>query len=112
MNKSLIKFLTDFGPLLIFFVVYYTTDNNLLFAIPPLILATFLSLIIVYVLEKKIPYLPLVGAILVALFGGLTIFFANPIFIYLKPTVINIIFAVVLIGGKILLNKNLLKIFF
>ena len=111
MNKSLVKFITDFGPLLIFFTVYYKNDKNLIEAIPVLVVATLIAVIIVYVLEKKIPYLPLVGAILVALFGGLTIFFENPIFIYLKPTVINIIFAVVLIGGKILLNKNLLKIF-
>ena len=112
MNKSFVKFVTDFGPLLIFFIVYYKNDKNLVEAIPVLIVATLIAVIIVYILEKKIPYLPLVGAILVALFGGLTIFFNNPIFIYLKPTIINVIFAAVLIGGKILLNKNLLKVFF
>jgi len=111
-NKSFVKFITDFGPLLIFFTVYYKNDKNLVEAIPILIIATLIAVIIVYFLEKKIPYLPLVGAILVAFFGGLTIFFKNPIFIYLKPTIINIIFAIVLLGGKILLNKNFLKIFF
>ena len=112
MNKSLIKFLTDFGPLLIFFVVYYTTDNNLLFAIPPLILATFLSLIIVYVLEKKIPLIPLTGGILITFFGGLTLYFDNPVFLYIKPTIINLIFAGILIFGKYITKKPLLKIFF
>ena len=101
MNKSLIKFLTDFGPLLIFFVVYYTTDNNLLFALPPLILATFLSLIIVYVLEKKIPLIPLTGGILITFFGGLTLYFDNPVFLYIKPTIINLIFAGILIFENI-----------
>ena len=112
MNKSFIKFTADFGPLLIFFIVYYRADKNLIAAIPPLIIATLIAILIVYITEKKIPYIPLVGAVLISVFGGLTIFFKNPIFIYLKPTVINIIFAVVLFVSKTLLNKNLLKIFF
>ena len=112
MNKSLIKFLSDFGPLLIFFVVYYKSGKNLVVAIPPLILATLIAVIVIYIVEKKIPYIPLIGAFLISLFGGLTIFFKNPIFIYLKPTVINIIFAISLLVCKVFLNKNLLKIFF
>ena len=94
MNKSFVKFLTDIGPLLIFFIVYYKGGKNLLTAIPPLIVATLIAVLVVYFLEKKIPYIPLVGAILISIFGGLTIFFNNPIFIYLKPTVINILFAI------------------
>ncbi len=112
MNKSLVKFIADFGPLFIFFIIYYRSDKNLIEAIPALVIATLLAVIILYVLEKKIPYLPLIGCLLICVFGGLTIFFKNPIFIYLKPTVINLIFAVGLLGARILLNKNLLKIFF
>ena len=112
MNKSLIKFTTDFGPLLIFFIVYYKSDKNLITAIPPLIIATLAAVIIVYILEKKVPYVPLIGAILISLFGGLTIFFKNPIFLYLKPTIINIIFAIVLGIGKLFFKKNFLKVFF
>ena len=112
MNKSFVKFLTDFGPLFIFFVVYYKGGKNLIIAIPPLIVATLIAVIVVYFLEKKIPYIPLLGAILISLFGGLTIFFNNPIFIYLKPTVINILFAIGLIVGKLIFNKNFLKLFF
>ena len=84
MNKSFLKFLTDFGPLLIFFIVYYRGGKNLIIAIPPLIVATLLAVLVVYFLEKKIPYIPLTGAILITIFGGLTIYFNNPIFIYLK----------------------------
>ena len=112
MNRSLIKFITDFGPLLIFFIVYYKSDKNLITAIPPLIIATLIAVAIVYMLEKKIPYVPLLGALLISIFGGLTIFFKNPIFLYLKPTVINIIFAIVLFFGKVFFNRNFLKIFF
>ena len=112
MNKSLLKFLTDFGPLLIFFTVYYKSGNNLSIAIPPLIIATLISVIISYIVERKIPYLPLFGGIIISIFGGLTLYFNNPIFLYMKPTIINVIFALVLFAGKAFLNKNLLKYFF
>ena len=53
MNKSLLKFITDFGPLLIFFTVYYKSGNNLSIAIPPLIIATLIAVLISYIVEKK-----------------------------------------------------------
>ncbi len=109
MNKSFIKFATDFGPLLVFFIIYYRNDKDLVSAIPALIIATLIAICVIYMLEKRIPVLPLMGAILVCLFGGLTIFFNNPIFIYLKPTIINLIFAFALFFGKVVLNKNFLK---
>lgn len=111
MNKSFLKFVADFGPLLIFFTIYYKSGNNLAVAIPPLIIATIIAVISMYLLEKKIPYIPLIGGVLVSLFGGLTLYFNNPIFIYMKPTIINLIFAFALILGKIFLNKNFLKFF-
>ena len=109
MNKSFIKFVTDFGPLLAFFIIYYKNDKDLVSAIPALIIATLIAICVIYMLEKRIPILPLMGAVLVCLFGGLTIFFDNPIFIYLKPTIINLIFAFALFFGKVVLNKNFLK---
>ena len=109
MNKSFIKFATDFGPLLAFFIIYYKNDKDLVSAIPALIIATLIAICVIYMLEKRIPILPLMGAVLVCLFGGLTIFFDNPIFIYLKPTIINLIFAFALFFGKVVLNKNFLK---
>jgi len=108
-NKSFIKFATDFGPLLAFFIIYYRNDKDLVSAIPALIIATLIAVCVIYLLEKRIPILPLIGAILVCLFGGLTIFFDNPVFIYLKPTIINLIFAFALFFGKVVLNKNFLK---
>ena len=111
MNKSFLKFITDFGPLLIFFTIYYKSGNNLSTAIPPLIISTLIAVAIMYFVEKKIPYVPLIGAIVISLFGGLTLYFDNPIFIYMKPTIVNIIFAVILIVSNIYFNKNFLKLF-
>jgi len=110
-NKSFLKFITDFGPLLIFFIVYYKSGKNLTTAIPPLIIATIIAVALVYFIEKKIPYVPLIGGIVITLFGGLTLYFDNPIFIYMKPTIVNLIFACVLIVSNILYKKNFLKIF-
>ena len=108
-NKSLIKFVTDFGPLLVFFVVYYKSGKDIRVAIPPFIIATIVALAIVWFLERKIPMMPLLGGILITFFGGLTIYFNNPIFIYIKPTIINILFGITLLIGKYLSKEPLLK---
>ena len=108
-NKSFIKFITDFGPLLVFLSFYYKNEKNLTVAIPPFIVATLIALTVVWLLEKKIPMVPLLGGILITLFGGLTIYFKNPIFIYMKPTIINILFALGLIFGKFFTQEPVLK---
>ena len=109
MNRSLLKFITDFGPLLIFFTFYYQNEKNLQVAIPPFIIATIIAIIVVWMLEKKIPMVPLIGGIFITFFGGLTIYFDNPIFIYIKPTIINILFGLGLIFGKYFTQEPLLK---
>ena len=109
MNKSLLKFITDFGPLLIFFFFYYDSNKDLKVAIPPFIIATIISLVVVWFLEKKIPMVPLLGGILITFFGGLTIYFDNPVFIYIKPTIINLLFGLALLFGKYFTNEPILK---
>ena len=112
MNRALTKFLADFGPLLVFFIIYFNSGQNLKLAIPPFIIATIIALLIIYILEKRIPMVPLASGILITLFGGLTLYFDNKIFFYMKPTIINILFAGVLFFGKYFTKKSLLKIFF
>jgi len=109
MNKSLLKSITDFGPLLVFLFFYYNSDKNLKIAIPPFIIATIIALVIVWMLEKKIPMVPLIGGILITFFGGLTIYFNNPVFIYIKPTIVNILFGLALLFGKYFTNEPVLK---
>jgi len=112
MSRPIIKFAADFGPLLIFFTIYFNNENDLKTAIPPFIVATLIALIVIYFLEKRIPMVPLVSGILITFFGGLTLYFDNKIFFYMKPTIINILFAAVLFFGKYFTQKPLLKIFF
>ena len=73
MNKSLIKFITDFGPLLIFFIFY--KKYGMQEAILPLIIATTIAISFIYLTEKKVPTMPLISGILLAGFGGLTLYF-------------------------------------
>ncbi len=109
MNKSFLKFITDFGPLMIFFYYYYDSGKDLKVAIPPFIIATILALIIVWLFERKIPKVPLLSGILIIFFGGLTIYFNNPVFIYIKPTIINILFGLALIFGRYFTNEPIMK---
>ena len=108
----MIKFIADFGPLLVFFTIYFNSDNDLKSAIPPFIVATLIALAVVYFLEKRIPMVPLTSGILITLFGGLTLYFNNKVFFYMKPTIINLLFAGVLFFGKYVTKKPLLKKFF
>jgi len=108
-NKSLLKFITDFGPLLIFFVVYSKSGKNLSTAIPPLIIATIIAVLISYMVEKKIPYIPLIGGIIVSVFGGLTLYFNNPVFLYMKPTIINVFFGLALAFERFFVKERILK---
>ena len=104
--KPIFKLLIDIGPLAIFFIFY--TRSGLQEAILPLMIATVIAVIISYILEKKIPIMPTMGASIVLIFGGLTIYFNDETFIKMKPTIINAVFAVILYGG-IILKKPLLK---
>ena len=104
--KSLYKLLIDIGPLAVFFIFY--TRSGLQASILPFMIATVIAVLFSYILEKKIPIMPTVGAAIVLLFGGLTIYFDNDVFFKMKPTIINVLFAVILYGG-ILINKPLLK---
>ncbi len=104
--KSVYKLLIDIGPLAIFFIFY--TRSGLQASILPFMVATVIAVLFSYILEKKIPIMPTVGAGIVLLFGGLTIYFDNDVFFKMKPTIINILFAVILYGG-ILINKPFLK---
>jgi intracellular septation protein len=108
-NNYLLKFITDFGPLLIFFVVYSKSGKNLSAAIPPLIIATIIAVLISYIVEKKIPYIPLFGGIIISIFGGLTLYFNNPVFLYMKPTIINVLFGLALAFERFYTKEHILK---
>ena len=104
--KPFYKLLIDIGPLAVFFIFY--TRSGLQASILPFMIATIIAVLFSYILEKKIPIMPTVGATIVLIFGGLTIYFDNEVFFKMKPTIINFLLAAVLYGGTII-KKPLLK---
>ena len=105
--KSISKLFIDIGPLAVFFIFY--SRSGLQASILPFMIATVIAVLFSYVLEKKIPIMPTVGAVIIIIFGGLTIYFDNEVFFKMKPTIINLLFAAILFGGNIL-NMSLLKL--
>ena len=104
--KSISKLLIDIGPLAVFFIFYSRSD--LKSAIIPFMIATIIAVLFSYIMEKKIPVMPTVCALIILIFGGLTIYFDNDVFFKMKPTIINLLFALILYGG-VIIKKSLLK---
>ena len=107
--NPIIKFLIDLGPLVVFFI--FNSRFDIIKATSAFMIAIIISFILSIWLEKRIPILPLVTAILVMIFGGLTIILNDATFIKIKPTIINILFALVLYIG-LFLDKLFLKMLF
>ena len=105
-----VKFLYDYLPLIVFFACYKfaKTPDPLITATICMVITTFFALIISYLLTRKIPTVALVSGIVLAIFGGLTVLLKNDIFIKMKPTIINLLFATILFYGY-LVKKPLLS---
>ena len=97
---------SDYGPLAVFFAGYWFGD--LLVATAALMAATALALVASLILERRVPLLPLITAAVVGVFGGLTLWLADDTFIKMKPTIVQLLFAVILFGG-LAFGKPLLK---
>jgi intracellular septation protein len=104
--KSSLRLFSDLAPLLAFFLTYRFV--GLMPATAVLIVFTLLSLGITYALEKRLAVMPLVSGIAITVFGGLTLYLQDDTFIKVKPTLVNLLFASILLGG-VLLKKPLLR---
>ena len=98
---------THYVPLVVFLVVYFTTDS--LTATAAIIVASLAALAVSYLVARRVPMLPLLAAGLLAIFGGLTLFFEDDFFIKIKPTIVQILFAVA-IYGSLKMGKPVLKL--
>ena len=105
--KNILKPIIEFGPVGIFFYFFLKT-GSIQEAIIPLMVASVIAMIISFISEKKIPPMLLFSTVLILIFGALTIYFNDPIFIKLKVTLVNLIFSIILLFG-FFLKKPLLK---
>ncbi len=95
--NPLLKLGLELGPLVVFFLA--NTQLGIFTATIAFMAATAVSLAISYAINRSIPTMPLVTAVFVMVFGGLTIWLQDETFIKIKPTLVNSLFAVILTFG-------------
>ena len=103
------KLIIELGPLLVFFGG--NAWGGIFFGTAAFMVATLLSLAVARFRYHKVPVMPLVSAVIVFVFGGLTLYLQDETFIKLKPTIVYSMFAVLLAAG-LLLRKPLLELLF
>jgi intracellular septation protein len=92
-----LKLALEMGPLVVFFLANQKAG---IFAATGLFMAAVLvSLVVSYALTRHLPVMPMVTAVVVLVFGGLTLWFHDELFIKIKPTIVNSLFGTVLLGG-------------
>jgi len=103
------RLLLEFGPLLAFFTANWTA--GIMAGTAVFMIAVAIALVVSWRLERKVPVMPVVGCFFVMVFGGLTLWQEDEIFIKVKPTVVNLLFAAALFAGMVL-RRNLLRLAF
>jgi intracellular septation protein len=96
----------DYGPLAAFFIAYWLF--GLMPATGAIMAATAVALALSLIIERRVPIMPLVTAAVVGVFGGLTLWFQDETFIKMKPTIVQALFSIVLLGG-LAVGQPLLK---
>jgi intracellular septation protein len=108
-SQQLLKFVVELGPLIVFFLV--NARAGIFWGTGCFIAATVIALVASRILFGRVAVMPLVSGAFVLVFGTLTLWLQNDLFIKLKPTIVNAIFATTLFGG-LLFGKSLLKYLF
>jgi intracellular septation protein len=104
-----LKLALDLGPLLLFFAA--NSRFGIFAATGVFMVAIVLALAIAYALTRHLPIMPLVTAIVVLVFGTLTLVLHDELFIKVKPTIIYVLFGGILLGG-LAFGKSLLGVVF
>ena len=106
-ENPLLKLALEMGPLVLFF---FTNAKAGIFTATAVFMgAVVISLGLSRILLRQWPVMPLISAVVVLVFGGMTLYWANDLFIKLKPTIVNTLFGLVLLGG-LAFGKPLLSI--
>lgn len=124
LKQPLIKLALELGPLIVFFIanafgkqiietipLFSGFDDPLYPATAFFMVAMAISLVLSWILLKRIAVMPVVTAVVLAVFGTLTFIFQDTTFIKIKPTIVNALFGTVLLGG-LLFRQSLLKYVF
>jgi intracellular septation protein len=107
--NPLLKLALDLGPLVLFFAA--NARYGIFTATAVFMVAVLVALAISYAMTRRLPIMPVVTAVIVVVFGGLTLVLHDATFIKVKPTIIYALFGAVLFGG-LLFDKPLLGVVF
>lgn len=107
--NPLLKLALEIGPLVLFFVV--NARAGIFYGTGVFMVAVIAALIVSWVLTRHLPIMAIVSAVVVTVFGGLTLVLQDELFIKLKPTIIYALFAVVL-GGGLATGRSFLAVVF
>ena len=107
--NPLAKLALDLGPLVLFFLA--NARFGIFAATGVFMVAVVIALAVSYAITRHLPVMPLVSALVVMVFGSLTLVLHDETFIKLKPTIIYLLFGAVLAGG-LMFGKPLLAIVF
>jgi intracellular septation protein len=107
--NPILKLVLDIGPLILFFAA--NARFGIFAATAGFMVAVLIALAVSYALTRHIEVMPIVTAIIVLIFGGLTLVLHDELFIKLKPTIIYLLFGGTLLGG-LALGKPLLGMVF
>jgi intracellular septation protein len=107
--NPILKLVLDIGPLVLFFAA--NSKFGIYVATGAFMVAVLIALAISFVMTRHIAIMPVVTAVIVLVFGGLTLFLHDDLFIKLKPTIIYVLFGGTLLAG-IALDKPFLSIMF
>lgn len=103
------KMLLEVGPLGVFF--FANSQGGIFWGTGCFMVATVVALSLSYLIFKKIPVMPLVSGLFIMVFGGLTLWLHDDLFIKIKPTLVNALFGTTL-GVGLLFRQSLLKYVF
>lgn len=106
-ENPFVKLALEMGPLVLFF--FANAKAGIFTATGVFMVAVVISLLLSRILLRQWPVMPLISAVVVLVFGGMTLYWANDLFIKLKPTIVNTLFGLVLLGG-LAFGKPLLSI--
>ncbi len=94
-------------PSLLFLVV--SNAYNLIYGVAVLIVSTFICMCYLYFTQKKLSWILVFSFLLLAVFGGLTIYSGDGMFIKMKPTFVNCVFGLILLVDSLIIKKGFLK---
>jgi intracellular septation protein len=95
--NPLLKLALEMGPLVVFFLA--NQRAGIFMATGLFMAAVLISLAVSYALTRHLPMMPMVTGVVVLVFGGLTLWLHDDLFIKLKPTIVNSLFGATLLGG-------------